>query len=100
MKNILVFLVIGLLTAACAPVTEPATLPPDTAVTSPPIIGSTPHAADTQTAPPFSPLPNDANLQRGNVFVSKSELLIRESYPVQIALVLGGERQRHATNYV
>ena len=36
------------------------------------------------------PQRDDGNLTRGNVYVDRSELLIMESYPVQIALVLQG----------
>ncbi len=32
----------------------------------------------------------DSNLAQGNVFIDHAELLIRESYPVQIALALQG----------
>lgn len=38
----------------------------------------------------YRPQPNDNNLTRGSVFIDKSELLVMESYPVQIALVLKG----------
>jgi hypothetical protein len=89
-KNIIILMAI-LLAVACTPTAEPATSPPDTAVTSPPVIDATPQASDTQIAPSFAPLPSDGNLQRGSVFISASELLIRESFPVQIALVLSGE---------
>lgn len=85
MKKILIITLFALSVAACAPVTPP----PDTAVTSPPGVDLTPQLPPATS--PFSPLPGDSNLERGNVFVSKSDLLIRESYPVQIALVLGGE---------
>ena len=88
MKNIPVFLIIGLLAVACAPAAQPATLPPDAPVTSPsvadPIETGSPNL-------PISPNPSDIKLERGNVFISESNLLIRESYPVQIALILRGE---------
>lgn len=89
------FIILSMLTAlvsacapATAPATEPATLPPDSAVTSPPI---TDRIATGLPNMPFLPNPGDIKLERGNVFISESELLIRESYPVQIALALSGE---------
>ena len=39
---------------------------------------------------PYAPQPGDSQLSRGNVFIDSSELLILESYPVQIMLVLKG----------
>ena len=38
----------------------------------------------------YLPEPGDSNFSRGNVFIDSSDLLIMESYPVQIALVLRG----------
>lgn len=77
--------------ASCAsvqePVSEPGTLPPDTAVTNPPQDG-TPVEPETN---PYAPQPGDSNLIRANVFVQQMDLLIRESYPPQISLVLNGE---------
>jgi len=77
--------------AACAPTPQPATEHPHTAATNQPITDSPPQATDAPAILLFSPLPSDANLQRDNVFIGASELLIRESYPVQIALSLSGE---------
>lgn len=39
---------------------------------------------------PYQPLESDAALQRGDVFIDSTDLLILESYPVQINLVLQG----------
>jgi hypothetical protein len=39
----------------------------------------------------YAPQPGDSSLVRGNAFVNNSELLVMESYPVQIMLVLEGE---------
>lgn len=87
MKPQILLLLIFLL-AACAPVAgDPATLPPDTAVTSPP------DNAIPTTEPstsPFAPKPGDEQLTRGEVFIDEASLLIRESYPPQIALVIRG----------
>jgi hypothetical protein len=38
----------------------------------------------------YLPEPGDSNFSRGNVFIDSTDLLIMESYPVQIALVLKG----------
>jgi len=67
----------------------PATEPP--ASTPPPIM-----VEPTQGPLPgpinnaYLPEPGDVNFSRGNVFIDSSDLLIMESYPVQIALVLKG----------
>ena len=37
------------------------------------------------------PPPGDANLRRANVYIDVTEILIRESFPPQIALLLKGE---------
>jgi hypothetical protein len=77
--------------ASCAPALEPAPnpspLPPDSPVTSPPE-GETP--AEPASGP-FAPQPGDGNLTRGNVFIQEMDILIRESFPPQIALSLSGE---------
>ena len=38
----------------------------------------------------YLPQREDGNLTRGEVFIDRSELLIMESYPIQVALALGG----------
>ena len=81
-----------LLVASCAPASEAPvtsnTLPPDTAVTSPP--GGT---MPTNEAPANSlePKPGDENLTRGNVFIQEYGLMIRESFPPQVSLTFSGE---------
>lgn len=67
----------------------PATEPP--ASTAPPIM-----VEPTQRPLPgpinnaYLPQPADSNFSRGTVFIDSSDLLVMESYPVQIALVLNG----------
>ena len=39
---------------------------------------------------PYAPRPGDAKLTRGNVFIEENGLVIRESYPPQIALGISG----------
>ena len=72
---------------ACAPLQAPATVPPDTAVTSPP------EGAPSQEpgSNPYAPKETDSALTRGEVFVQEMGLLIRESFPPQISLSLSGD---------
>jgi hypothetical protein len=93
MKRMLFLLFTMLILAACAPAAQPtdegvSTLHPDTAVTNP--AEATP-PSNEPAANPFAPAPGDVDLTRGNVFIQEATLLIRESYPVQIALDLKGE---------
>lgn len=97
MKQFTLLLTITLLIGACtqvpmpdpSPVPDPTeTLSPDTPVTSPPQNGSTPPGTPEM---PFAPQPGDADLSRGEVFLDQSDLLIRESFPPQIALTLRGD---------
>lgn len=94
MKQMILLFIVALTLAACTPAQqathEISTLPPDTAVTSPPE-GTVPTNGPTQNPNPFAPAPGDANLTPGNVFIQEVSLLIRESFPPQIALALKGE---------
>ncbi len=91
MRILLFLLMIVLWTASCAPALEsapgPTPLSPDSPVTSPPE-GETPAEPPSD---PFAPQPGDDNLTRGNVFIQEMDILIRESFPPQIALSLSGE---------
>ena len=86
-SRILLFVSFILILAGCTAAQEP-TIPPDTAVTSPP-------QDDLGTQPPMenplAPQPSDSNLTRGNVFIQSMDMLIRESYPPQISLNIAGE---------
>jgi hypothetical protein len=69
------------------PALEPVSIPPDTAVTSPP----EDHISPLDPKP--SPVPRqskDSNLARENVYIESAELLIRESFPPQISLGISG----------
>lgn len=69
--------------SACA---TPVEADPNSPVVNPPEGGSeTPLPSN-----PYQPLESDAALQRGEVFIDTTDLLILESYPVQINLVLQG----------
>ncbi|MGZ9164093.1 MAG: hypothetical protein ACXW4U_02845 [Anaerolineales bacterium] len=84
-------LLLILLVAACAPLSdptgEPSEFPPDTAVTSPPA-DNMPTIGPTTN--PFSPKPGDANLTRGMIYIEEASLVVRESYPPQISLSMRG----------
>jgi hypothetical protein len=59
----------------------------DSSVQSPAL----PPGEATQTsARPFDPQPGDADLQRGNVYLDQSEVLLLESFPPQVAVHLVG----------
>ena len=85
MKFRFLFLLI-LLAASCDP--RPQTAGPDTAVTSPPV-DTIPTVEPNVN--PFMPQPGDADLNRGNAYINEASLVIRESYPPQISLVLNGD---------
>ena len=72
--------------AACALLQAPATVSPDTSVTSPPA-GS---PSQVPVKNPYAPKPADSNLTRGEVFIQEMGVLVRESYPPQISLSLSG----------
>ncbi len=63
-----------------------ATLPPEAIITSPPPGLPMP----TSEPPPYAPSPSDSQLVRGNANITDTELLLMESYPVQVMLVLRG----------
>jgi hypothetical protein len=67
---------------------EPSTLPPDTVVTSPPEDSM---STNEPRLNPFAPKPDDEQLIRGTVFINEISLLIRESYPPQIAVPVSGD---------
>jgi inhibitor of cysteine peptidase len=59
---------------------------PDDPVTS----EDTPGAPEDTEPSPLDPLPNEENLIRGNVFLEEVDMLVLESFPVQIVLHLQG----------
>lgn len=84
MKQLLIFLLSALLLTGCSA----AANSPDTAVTNPPEGQMTP---STPEVPDYQPLPGDASLTRGNVYINSTELLIRESFPPQVSLSMKGD---------
>ncbi len=81
MKLLVVMITLTLLASACV-ADLPTTTPPDTVVTS--------SSTGEIPVPPYAPLPSDSKLEQAKVFIEESDLLIRESYPVQIALSIVG----------
>ena len=81
-----ILLLLLLFVAACAP--QPQTTPdPDTPITSPPIDEVPTNEPLTN---PFAPQPGDSDLARGNAYIDEASLVIRESFPPQISLMLAG----------
>ena len=89
MKYLTTALLITILAASCTNTpTASDTLPPDTAVTSPPE-GTMPTSQPSEN--PLAPKPGDENLTRGSVFIHESSLVIRESFPPQVSLMFRGD---------
>ncbi len=95
MRQLIFLFTIALVIVACTPLSNQSpvpdpdtTLPPEAPVTSPPQNGTNP--VETP-AMPFAAKPSDVDLSRGEVFLNESQLLIRESFPPQIALNLSGD---------
>lgn len=82
-----ILLTLVLLVASCAPQLEP-TPGPDTAVTSPPVDSGT--SNEPSVPNPFAPQPGDVNLTRATAFIDEASLIIRESFPPQISLMMAG----------
>ena len=49
-----------------------------------------PSTVELPPASPLEPLPDEASMSRGEVSISSQELLIMESYPLQVALLIKG----------
>jgi len=93
MKPVILLFTLVTLVTACTPAaatpTYQATLPPDTVETSPPT--TEPGTSVTPAAPSYEPKPGDINLERGTLSIGETAILLRESFPVQVVLGLGGE---------
>ena len=88
MKYLTTALLITILAASCISTpTASTTLPPDTAVTSPPEGTMSPNQPPLN---PHAPQPEDENLVRGEIFLQETGLVIRESFPPQVLLTLRG----------
>ena len=84
----LMLLVMALIVAGCAP-SAPTDLQPDTVITDP--APTEPNLSETPSLPSYAPKPGDGTFQRGTVYLGESQLILRESFPVQVVLALGGE---------
>lgn len=74
---------------AAPPTDVPPTTDPNEAVTSPPDLGT---AEPDPVLPPWAPQPGDDNLTRGPIYLDLTEVLLLESFPVQVQLRLEGSR--------
>lgn len=83
--QIILFLL--LLAVSCAPQSQ-ATPGPDTAVTNPPGDNM---STNEPYINPFFPKPEDKDLNRGNVYLNETSLLIHESFPPQVSLSINGD---------
>jgi len=86
-SRILLITTLILIMTGCAPAQQP-TITPDTAVTSPPQDHPT---TQEPMENPLSPQPDDSKLTRANAFIEKIDLVMRESYPPQISLIMSGD---------
>lgn len=94
-------LILGLLLAACSPVVpDETTLPAETPVVTEPVTypaPNQPEVANPGAYPepggntvPVQPSVPAGNWSRGEVFIDSSELVLRESFPMQVALLVRG----------
>jgi hypothetical protein len=90
-KNVVALLFFAIFLSACAVQSTagtgstPEPPGPDTPVTSPPDpTGEEPIPA------PWEPKPGDESMSRGEAFVSETDMLVLESFPVQYVLQLSG----------
>ena len=94
MKRFLIFLLTATFLFACnrsqTIQTETPSYPNEPSYPNAP---SYPNESDSDHPIPqaYAPQPGDRDLERGNALVENSELLVMESYPLQITLVLEGE---------
>ena len=96
MKLLLPLVLFAALLAACGP-TSASTSAPDSPATSPgttdlpaPNPIATDNPAQERPTMPYAPKPGDTKLIRGNIFIEEKGLIIRESYPPQIAVSISG----------
>ena len=76
-KSMLPVILVGFTLAACAGLSDA-------------VSNETPASGNEAPGSPLDPLPKDDKMVRGDVTVSSSELLIMESYPLQIDLAVEG----------
>jgi hypothetical protein len=88
MKYLISLVLCAVLLGACGTLPATSTPAPDLPVSpsDPPM--DTP--AEEPLAMPYAPQPEDTNLSRGEIFIEEKGLVIRESFPPQIALGISG----------
>jgi hypothetical protein len=87
MKYLLPILIFAALPGSCVAVST-STPAPDLPVSSSDSPATNP--TEEPSAMPYVPQPDDIRLSRENIFIEEKGLLIRESYPPQIALEISG----------
>lgn len=101
MRTIFMSILVLLLLSACStpgdsntppipPVNETLVVDPNTPVEVTPIDGDFTALPAGGSSGPFAPQPGDAGLSIGNVYLESTELLILESYPIQVNLYISG----------
>jgi hypothetical protein len=88
---LLLSLILALPLAACARLSDPVDLgsQPSTENPSAPVTGNDQPTGEVP-ASPLDPIPGEENMKRGQAFIDKSEVLLLESYPLQVTLHLIG----------
>jgi hypothetical protein len=88
MKRLIPLVICAVLLAACSALSPTSTPAPNLLVSM--TDSSTTSPAREPSAMPYAPQPEDNSLTRGNIFIEEKGLIIRESYPPQIALSISG----------
>lgn len=86
MKKFILFLITTILLSACGPSSAATIVQPDLPSPQPTPVETQPMPTPEPDMPSVSP--DSAN--RGNIYLNEISLLIRESYPVQVAVYLSG----------
>ena len=86
MRYLIPLVFCAVLLAACGVMPATGTPEPDLPVSP----SDSPTTAEEPPAMSYAPQPEDVNLSRGEIFMEENGLLIRESYPPQIALGISG----------
>jgi hypothetical protein len=81
MKHFIFILIFAVLLTACGPAVSP-----DSPISEPPL--NSPKASMNNN--PYAPQAGDLALTRGNLYLDSADVLVMESYPVQIAVNLKG----------
>ena len=85
MKHLIILSLIFVLLTACAP-----TPSPDESVTAVPSEFPVRTPSSPVSENPYAPQPSDDKLTRGSAFMNSADLLLMESFPIQVAMILRG----------